>query len=161
MGMAFKEISPFGAPSVFETLVEQDKLQEPVFGFYLADSDSELIIGGRNDSWYSGNLTYVDVTKQVRILRDVPSLFFNTDTMQGYWQTTFDGITANGKAISVSTQNAIIDTGTSFLLGDPESILNIYEQIPGSGQLQNTNIYTSTLFTVLAVRVVANRFTCK
>lgn len=68
MGMGFKEISPFHEKNFFETLVEQGKLQEPVFGFYLADSDSELIIGGRDDSRYSGELTYVAVTGMVRIL---------------------------------------------------------------------------------------------
>ena len=160
MGMGFKEISPFNAPTVFETLVEQDRLEESVFGFYLADSGSELIIGGRNDSWYSGNLTYTDVEKEVRILRGAPCLRFNTDTIQGYWQTTFDDITVNGNVISVSTQDAIIDTGTTLLLGDQESIRNIYAQIPGSAQLQNSNLYSSTLFTVLTVRV-ANQFTWK
>ncbi|KAI0271069.1 aspartic peptidase domain-containing protein [Russula aff. rugulosa BPL654] len=103
MGMAFKEISPFNAPTVFETLVEQDRLEEPVFGFYLVDSGSEK---------------------------------------EGYWQTTFDDITVNGNVISVSTQVAIIDTGTTFLLGDQESIRNIYEQIPSSAQLQNSNLYS-------------------
>ena len=68
MGMAFKEISPFNASTVFETLVEQDRLEEPVFGFYLADSGSELIIGGRDDSRYLGQLTYTNVKKEVRIL---------------------------------------------------------------------------------------------
>ena len=68
MGMGFKEISPFNAPTVFETLVEQDRLEEPVFGFYLADSGSEVIIGGRDDSRYLGQLTYTDVKKEVRIL---------------------------------------------------------------------------------------------
>jgi len=71
MGMGFKEISPFKTAPFFETLVDQGQLVEPVFGFYLAESDSELIIGGRNSSRYSGNLTYVNVEKQVRILRGV------------------------------------------------------------------------------------------
>ena len=62
MGMAFKEVSPFKAASFFETLVDQGQLEEPVFGVYLAESGSELIIGGRDSSRrtsrYSGNLTY-------------------------------------------------------------------------------------------------------
>jgi len=71
MGMGFKEISPFKAAPFFETLVDQKQLEEPVFGFYLAESGSELIIGGRDSSRYSGNLTYVKVEKQVRILRGI------------------------------------------------------------------------------------------
>jgi cathepsin D len=80
MGMGFKEISPFKAAPFFETLVDQHRLEEPVFGFYLADSNSELIIGGRDSSRYSGNLTYVNVKRQVRILRGVLYFCFNTDT---------------------------------------------------------------------------------
>ena len=71
MGMAFKEISTLNAAPFLETLVDQGQLEEPVFGFYLAQSNSELIIGGRDSSRYSGNLTYVNVEKQVGILRGV------------------------------------------------------------------------------------------
>lgn len=145
MGMGFKEISTFKAAPLFETLVEQGQLEEPVFGFYLAESDSELIIGGRDSSRYSGNLAYVNVEKQVRILRGVLCLRFHTDTIQGYWQTAFDAVSVNGNDISVSTQDAIIDTGTTYILGDQESISNIYAKIPGSTPLQNTGLWTSTL----------------
>jgi cathepsin D len=148
MGMGFKEISPFKAAPLFETLVEQGQLEEPVFGFYLAESDSELIIGGRDSSRYSGNLTYVNVEKQqVRILRGVLYLCFHTD-IQGYWQTAFDAVSVNGNDISVSTKDAIIDTGTTYIYGDQESISNIYAKIPGSALLQNTGQWTSTLVTM-------------
>jgi len=148
MGMAFKEISPFKAAPFSETLVDQGKLDEPVFGFYLAGSGSELIVGGRDSSRYSGNLTYVNVKKQVRILCqcNIIHLCFNTDMTQGYWQTTFDAMSVNGNDISVSTQDAIIDTGTTYILGDQESISNIYAKIPGSAPLQSisTGLWTST-----------------
>ena len=71
MGMGFKEINLLNAAPFFETLVDQGQLEEPVFGFYLAESDSELIIGGRDSRRYSGNLTYVNVEEQVRMLRGV------------------------------------------------------------------------------------------
>ncbi|KAN0108977.1 acid protease [Russula decolorans] len=119
LGMGFKEISPFNTSSFFETLVDEGQLAEPVFGFYPNASNSELIIGGRNSSQYSGNLTYVNVEKQ------------------GYWQTAFDAISVNGSDISVSTRAAIIDTGTRYLLGDQESISNIYATIPGSAPIQD------------------------
>jgi cathepsin D len=146
MGMGFREISPFNAAPFFETLVDQNQLKEQVFGFYLAESGSELIIGGRNSSRYSGNLTYVNLTKRVRILRGAPCHCFNTDVIQGYWQTTFDAVSVNRNGISVSTQAAIIDTGTTLVLGDQQSISNIYANIPGSAQLQgSTTLWTSTL----------------
>ena len=147
MGMGFKEISPFNTAPFIETLVDQGQLEEPVFGFYLADSCSELIIGGRDTSRYSGNLTYVNVDVKVRILRGVLCFCLNTDTIQGYWQTKFDAIFVNGTNISVSTQEAIIDTGTTYLLGDQDSISNIYAKIPGSAPLEN-GLWTSTLVTM-------------
>lgn len=75
--------------------------------------------------------------------------------MQGFWQTTFDAITVNGDVVSVSTQAAVIDTGTTMILGDQDSISNIYEKIPGSFQVQvDTGIvYISMLFTVLTAGV--------
>ena len=79
MGMGFKEISPSGAAPFFETLVDQGRVVEQVFGFYLAESDSELIIGGRDSTRYSGNLTYVNVEEKVRILL-VSSAFVLTRT---------------------------------------------------------------------------------
>jgi cathepsin D len=153
MGMGFKEISPFKAAPFFETLVDQGQLEEPVFGFYLAELDSALMIGGRDSSRYSGDLTYVSVDKKVRILRDVPCLRFNTDMIQGFWQTTFDAISVNGNDIPVSIKDAIIDTGSTLISGDQESISNIYSKIPGSAQAPDGNLWSSTLITMMAVRV--------
>jgi cathepsin D len=148
IGMGFKEISTFNATPFFETLIDEGQLAEPVFGVYLNASYSELIIGGRNSSLYPGNeLAYVNVTTQVRILRGVLCFCFNTDTIQGCWQIAFDFISVNGHNISVSTQEAIIDTGTRLIVGDNESISNIYAMIPGSASMQN-GLWTSTLVTM-------------
>ena len=153
MGMAFKEVSPFKAASFFETLVDQGQLEEPVFGVYLAESGSELIIGGRDSSRYSGDLTYANVTKKVRALRDIPCLRFNTDAIQGFWQTTFDAISVNGNDIPVSIKDAIIDTGNTLISGDRESVSNIYSKIPGSAPGPDGSLWSSTPITVMSVRV--------
>ena len=79
VGLGFKEISPFNATPFFETLVDQGQLEEPVFGFFLAESDSEFIIGGRDSSRFSGNLTYVNVNRTVRIF-EVSLAFVLTQT---------------------------------------------------------------------------------
>ncbi|KAN0113674.1 acid protease [Russula decolorans] len=136
IGMGFKEISTFNATPFFETLVDEGQLAEPVFGVYLNASYSELIIGGRNSSLYPGNeLAYVNVTTQ------------------GYWQIAFDFISVNGHNISVSTQEAIIDTGTRLIVGDNESISNIYAMIPGSASMQN-GLWTIPCNTSVTVIIV-------
>ncbi len=80
--------------------------------------------------------------------------------MQALWQIPFDSISVNGNDVSVSTKEAVIDTGTSVILGNKGDIANIYSNIPGSAQMSNGIQWTSTHVTGLVVRK-ANRFTCK
>jgi cathepsin D len=65
MGMAFQSVSKYGADSVFQTLVSQGAVPEPVFAFKLASSGSELRVGGVNSALYKDSFTYTPVTQQV------------------------------------------------------------------------------------------------
>lgn len=67
MGMGYPSISDFQASPVFQTLVAEGQVPEPVFAFYIAQSESELFIGGTNEKHYTGSFTYVPVDQQVRI----------------------------------------------------------------------------------------------
>jgi len=98
---------------VFQTLVSQGQVSSPVFSFYFAESGSELYIGGTNHNHYTGSFTYMPVT------------------VEGYWQGSFDGISVNGQTV-VGYETTIIDTGTTQVLGDTQSVQAIYDQIPGS-----------------------------
>ncbi|KAI9453012.1 acid protease [Lactarius psammicola] len=113
LGMAYKSISNYRANPVFQTLVSQGQVSTPVFSLYLAESGSELYIGGTNQNYFKGSFTYMPVTTQ------------------GYWQGSLDGISVNGKTI-VSGKGAVIDTGTTQVVGDTRSVRAIYAQIPGS-----------------------------
>lgn len=77
----------------------------------------------------------------------------NTGTIQGFWQTKFDAISINGNDIPLSIKDAIIDTGSTFISGDQESISNIYSKIPGSAQAPESNLWSSTIITMMFVRV--------
>ncbi|KAG2140974.1 aspartic peptidase domain-containing protein [Suillus bovinus] len=110
MGLAFKSISRFGANSVFHTLVSQGAVPEPVFAFKLASSGSELYVGGVNPSVYQGSFAYTPVTKE------------------GPWQITGDAIGINGKEI-VNTFSAIIDSGTSLILGNSPDVSQLYAAV--------------------------------
>jgi hypothetical protein len=58
LGMAFSgRFSQNNRSTVFETLVDEGQLPEPVFGTILAESNSELIIGGRDSGRFKGNLS--------------------------------------------------------------------------------------------------------
>lgn len=70
LGMGYESLSVFEASPVFQTLVKQGKVSTPVFSFYLADSGSELYIGGTNRHHYEGSFTYMPVEIQVGIQND-------------------------------------------------------------------------------------------
>jgi cathepsin D len=79
---------------------------------------------------------------------------FNTDTIQAYWQTKFDGIKVNESDIPVSNKQVIIDTGTSLVLGDPDSISNFYKSIPNSEPVNGPNgLWSCTFVTELTVGI--------
>ncbi|KAH9041267.1 acid protease [Lactarius pseudohatsudake] len=113
LGMAYTSLSNYGASPVFQSLLSQSQVSTPVFGFYLAESGSELYIGGTNQDLYTGSFTYMPVTTQ------------------GYWEGLFDDISVNGRTV-IGREHAIIDTGTTQVVGDTRGVQAIYDQIPGS-----------------------------
>ena len=68
--MGYESISVYGASPVFQTLVSQGQVSTPVFGFYFAESGSELYIGGTDQNHYTGSFTYMPVTIQVGVRDD-------------------------------------------------------------------------------------------
>ncbi|KAH8982271.1 acid protease [Lactarius akahatsu] len=116
-----------GAAEVYSTGFQSDHfaadgLLGMGFPFYLAKQGSELYIGGTNPSHYSGNFTYVPVTTK------------------GYWQVGFDGVWVNGTQVKRSA-SAIVDTGTTLILGETDGINALFAKIPGSRQVEN-GLYT-------------------
>ncbi|KAI9454064.1 acid protease [Lactarius psammicola] len=118
LGMGFQSISDYNAPPLFQSLISQGKVDQQVFSFYLAKQGSELYIGGTNPSHYSGDLTYVPVTTE------------------GYWQVNFDGVGVNGTQVKQGA-SAIVDTGTTMIIGETDGINALFAKIPGSRQVDN------------------------
>ena len=65
MGMGFRSISVYNASPVFQTFVDNDAVTSPVFAFKLADSGSELYLGGVNNALYTGDFTWLPITTSV------------------------------------------------------------------------------------------------
>jgi cathepsin D len=91
MGMGFQSISDYNASPVFQTLVTEGQTTSGVFAFKLAESGSELTIGGLNSALYSGTPTYTPVTQQ------------------GYWQIQFSALKVGSSTVVGSTA-AIVDS---------------------------------------------------
>lgn len=106
MGLAFQRISVDNIPPVFQNLVAQGAIDDPVFAFYLSSEsgkDGEMDLGGADSNHYTGELQWVPVTQQT------------------YWETALDGLTVNGASVSTAT-NCILDTGTSLLAGPSDEV---------------------------------------
>jgi hypothetical protein len=60
MGLA--NLSVLHAAPLFQNLVSQKQVEDPVFSFKLAENGSELTIGGVNENLFTGDFTDVPVT---------------------------------------------------------------------------------------------------
>ncbi len=62
LGLGFTSISIDGTPTCFENLIKQNKVDQPIFSFYLGDNaPGELTFGGYDTSKFEGELQYVKV----------------------------------------------------------------------------------------------------
>merc|ERR1712179_27518 len=116
LGMGFSTISVDGVPTVFDDAVKEGVVAKPVFSFWLdrnpqGQEGGELILGGSDPKYYTGNFTYLPVTRK------------------GYWQFKMDGISVAGSKYCDGGCQAIADTGTSLLAGPTSEIAKLNKQI--------------------------------
>lgn len=56
---------------------------------------------------------------------------------QAFWQITMDAVNVSGRPV-VAFHEAIIDSGTSLIIGDRPSVAEFYNAIPGSSDASST-----------------------
>ncbi|KAF8122505.1 Asp-domain-containing protein [Boletus edulis] len=112
MGMGFQSISDYNASPVFQSLISEGCVSDPVFSFKLSSSGAELYIGGSNSALFTGGFTYTPVTRQA------------------YWEVNMDNVKGNNKTI-LTNVDAIIDTGTTLIVGIPSDVLTLYKALGG------------------------------
>ncbi|ALC37958.1 CG33128, partial [Drosophila busckii] len=117
LGMAYRVIAVDNVIPPFYNLYEQSLIDEPTFGFYLSRNGSaqlggQLILGGIDNSLFTGALTYVPVSQQ------------------GYWQFRMDSAVMGGYVACFQCQ-AIADSGTS-LLAVPNGAFALLNRIIGA-----------------------------
>jgi cathepsin D len=116
LGMGYPTISVDSLTPVFNTLVSQGKAS-PLFAFYLnrdqnGETGGEMTLGGIDSNHYTGDITYLPVTKQ------------------GYWQFAMGAVNINGKTVGCNGGcQAIADTGTSLLAGPTADVKAIQDAI--------------------------------
>lgn len=124
MGMAFQSIAASGQRPYFKTLIDENKVSNPEFSFYLGrtksgtQGNSELTLGGSDSSKYTDTPTKIAVSTP------------------GYWHIPLDGVSVNAidtaLDVTIDKGQAAIDTGTTIILAPSIASTDIFARIPGS-----------------------------
>ncbi|KAK7735091.1 hypothetical protein SLS63_004077 [Diaporthe eres] len=124
-GMAFSALAKGNAATFFENLVASGAVEKDEFSFYLGrlasgtGSDSELVLGGRDSTKYTGSFVTLPVVSET------------------YWQVDLDNVKVHGRVAGLHTKGqAAIDTGTSMIIAPQAAAKEIMSQVPGSASFQ-------------------------
>lgn len=102
LGLGYDTISVNHIVPPFYNMIDQGLLDEPVFAFYLSDtndegSESVATFGGIDESHYTGKLTKIPLRRKA------------------YWEVDLDSITFGDATAELDNTGAILDTGTSLI----------------------------------------------
>ncbi|XP_039326336.1 cathepsin D [Saimiri boliviensis] len=117
LGMAYPRISVNNVLPVFDNLMQQKLVDQNIFSFYLnrdpdAQPGGELMLGGTDSKYYKGSLSYLNVTRKA------------------YWQVHMDQVeVASGLTLCKGGCEAIVDTGTSLMVGPVDEVRELQKAI--------------------------------
>ncbi|KAI9565771.1 hypothetical protein GHT06_009564 [Daphnia sinensis] len=113
LGMAYPSIAVQGVVPMFQNMLAQGLVEEPVFSFWINRNASdpehggEIVFGGSNPEHYEGEINYLPVTRKA------------------YWQFHADGLNIDGMpeySFCTGGCEMISDTGTSVIAGPSEEV---------------------------------------
>ncbi|XP_067856144.1 cathepsin E-like [Heptranchias perlo] len=118
LGLGYPSLAEGGAIPVFDRMMHQGLLEEPIFSIRInreADSENggELLLGGIDHTSYTGPINWVNVTKK------------------GYWQIELQNITFQNIVLCRNGCSAIVDTGTSLIAGPYLAVKRMFHDIAG------------------------------
>lgn len=101
-GLGYETISVDQVVPPFYNMINQGLLDEPVFAFYLGDTnnegdESEVTFGGINKDHYTGKMTKIPLRRKA------------------YWEVELDAITFGDQTAEMEGTGVILDTGTSLI----------------------------------------------
>uniref|UniRef100_A0A3Q3F9A2 Nothepsin n=1 Tax=Kryptolebias marmoratus TaxID=37003 RepID=A0A3Q3F9A2_KRYMA len=113
LGLGYQSLAEILGNPVFDNMVAQKIVDEPVFSFYLSSSpEGELLLGGKDEALYTGPINWIPVTAK------------------GYWQIKMESVAVQGvSSFCPRGCQAIVDTGTSLIAGPTNEILSLQQLI--------------------------------
>jgi len=120
-GLAFNAVAQTNQTTWFDKLSASGQLASDVFSFFLqrnSTSGSELCIGCIDSTKYTGTVEYFPVDTAA------------TNGTPVVWNLASGGVSVNGGNVTAGFQ-AIIDSGTSFIVAAAELAETVYAQLPG------------------------------
>ncbi|KAH8904552.1 eukaryotic aspartyl protease [Coniochaeta sp. PMI_546] len=101
LGLGFDRISVNGVVPPFYNMINQKLIDEPVFAFYLSDTndgdDSEAVFGGINKDRFEGKITTIPLRRKA------------------YWEVDLDSVSYGDSTAELEGTGVILDTGTSLI----------------------------------------------
>ena len=102
LGLGYDTISVNQMVPPFYNMIDQGLLDEPVFSFYLSDTNNEkaesvAVFGGVDKDHYTGKMTKIPLRRKA------------------YWEVDLDAITFGDQTAEIDSTGAILDTGTSLI----------------------------------------------
>ncbi|XP_062298162.1 pepsin A-like [Scomber scombrus] len=120
LGLAYPRLSASGATPVFDNMMREGLVTQDIFSVYLSrhsQQGSVVTFGGVDPNHYYGPITWIPLSNEL------------------YWQITVDSVTVNGQVVACNGGcQAIVDTGTSLIVGPQSSISNINSHVGASSQ---------------------------
>ncbi|KAK6308552.1 hypothetical protein J4Q44_G00218230 [Coregonus suidteri] len=111
LGLAFPNLAASGATPVFDNMMTQGLVSQNLFSVYLSRNSAEgsvVSFGDIESNYYTGQITWIPLSSET------------------YWQINMDSVTINGNTVACNGGcQAIIDTGTSQIVGPTTEIKNI------------------------------------
>lgn len=124
LGLGYDTISVNKIVPPFYSMLDQGLLDEPVFAFYLGNTndgegdESEAVFGGVDEDHYTGKVTKIPLRRKA------------------YWEVDLDAISFGSASAELDNTGAILDTGTS-LIALPSTLAELLNKEIGAKKSYN------------------------
>ncbi|CAL8282594.1 unnamed protein product [Merluccius merluccius] len=120
LGLAYPRLAASGATPVFDNMMREGLVNQDMFSVYLSKNSAQgsvVTFGGIDSNHYYGAITWIPLSNQL------------------YWQIAMDSVTVNGQVVACNGGcQAIVDTGTSMIVGPQYDIANIASGVGANSQ---------------------------